>query len=413
MSGNHFLLSLTQFKRFVEPNPSYATEYSGFQLKATWESDTVEVTQDAAGTEGRLPYTNDPANPFNNSGQQDPQEYNNVPLYIDGTRFLAHNIKYENSGNQAPYYAVGGGTNYPFTTFADGARAYIQGGIRFAIVRPASGGPEQLLVEFNQEFMDNLAAQSALHGEPRTFDIGFTTADGTTTLNSGQGAQLASATMNSNSGAAFPCFTRGTLLFTDRGEIAVEDLRPGDLVLTADHGLRPIRWIGSRKLDAIDLQARPNTLPVRIKAGSLGNGYPLNDLLVSPQHRILVRSKLAQRMMGAMEVLVAAKHLLALDGVAVADEVTEVEYFHILFDRHEIVWANGTETESLYIGPEAAKAVGDSAMEEIITLFPHLQNNCLIREPLFDAARQLSNGKQARELVTKHIQKNRAILTIQ
>nr|AIA91314.1 CAZy families GT4 protein [uncultured Gluconobacter sp.] len=98
----------------------------------------------------------------------------------------------------------------------------------------------------------------------------------------------------------------------------IEDLRVGDLVLTKDDGPQPLRWISSRHVSAEMLAAHPNMRPIRIRAGALGEGLPLRDLIVSPQHRMLVRSKVAERMFGEEEVLVAAKHLLELDGVDVA-----------------------------------------------------------------------------------------------
>ncbi|SIS71233.1 Hint domain-containing protein [Paracoccus saliphilus] len=409
MSGNHFLLSMTEFNRFVEPNPSYPTEYSGFQFKANWESDTVEVTADAAGTESRLPYTNDPANPYNNTGEQDPHEYTDVPVYVDGEEHLARNIKYEDTGNQAPYYAAGGGTNYMFVTFEDGERVYIPGSWQFAIVRPASGGPEELLIEYNQEFMDNLATEMAIHGQPASLDAGYTSADGEFPLNGGNGALLASTIMDSDSGAPVPCFARGTLISTDRGAVAVEELREGDLILTGDNGLQPIRWIGSRRLSAAELRARPNIRPIRIREGALGKNTPSRDLLVSPQHRVLVRSKIAQRMFGTMEILVAAKHLVEIEGIEIAEDVHEVEYFHMLFDRHEVVFANAAETESLYTGPEALKSVGMAAREEIFTLFPELRNRDHAGQRP-DSARPLSSGRTARQLAMRHLRQNQPLL---
>ena len=192
-----------------------------------------------------------------------------------------------------------------------------------------------------------------------------------------------------------PCFCRGTLIATNRGEVPVEQLKVDDLVVTRDRGLRPLRWIGSRMLDSVDLAAAPWLRPVRIRAGALGVGLPRLDLLVSPQHRILVRSNIAQRMFGCDEVLVAAKQLLAIDGFDQVD-TQEVEYFHLLFDQHEIVRSNGAETESLYTGAHALKAVGVAAREEIFTLFPEL------RETPATAARPLIPGARARQLALRH-----------
>nr|WP_010395579.1 Hint domain-containing protein [Paracoccus sp. TRP] len=199
-----------------------------------------------------------------------------------------------------------------------------------------------------------------------------------------------------------PCFCRGTMIRTDRGEIAVEQLSVGDLVLTCDHGLQPIRWIGSRALDAIDLAAAPRLRPVCIRRGALGEGRPCADLMVSPQHRILVRSAIAQRMFGCPEVLVAAKQLLAIEGIEEVDPEM-VGYFHILFDRHEIVLANGAEAESLYTGPMALKSVGRAAREEIFTLFPEL------RDTPAEAARPLIPGAKARQLAHRHVRNRKAL----
>ncbi|WP_245999470.1 Hint domain-containing protein [Paracoccus methylarcula] len=170
------------------------------------------------------------------------------------------------------------------------------------------------------------------------------------------------------------CFAAGTLIETSCGPMAVEKLREGDMIRTRDNGLQPIRWIGSRKLSAAELAAAPNLRPIRIRAGAFGNNTPETNLIVSPQHRVLVRSKIAQRMFSADEVLVAAKHLLELDGVGIAEDMAQVEYLHILFDRHEIIFSNGAETESLYTGPEALKAVGPKARDEILALFPELRD---------------------------------------
>lgn len=206
---------------------------------------------------------------------------------------------------------------------------------------------------------------------------------------------------------AVVCFAAGTLIATERGEVAIEELRSGDLVFTRDNGLQPIRWIGSRKLRVGALQNNPKLQPIRIKAGALGTGVPAMDLLVSPQHRVLVRSTIAQKMFGTAEVLVAAKQLVLLDGIDIAEDVQEVEYFHMLFDGHEVVISNGAETESLYTGPEALKSVGKAALEEIFALFPDLADPSYVPQP----ARHLPSGRQARKMGMRHRQNNRPLLT--
>lgn len=194
-----------------------------------------------------------------------------------------------------------------------------------------------------------------------------------------------------------PCFTLGTMILTDRGERAVEDLVPGDLVWTRDHGLQPIRWVGRRRLDPPALVAMPRMRPIRIRVGALGDGLPRHDLVVSPQHRVLVRSPIAQRMFGASELLVAAKQMTEMPGIEPAADLDEVTYLHLMFDQHEIVLSNGAETESLYPGPQALLSLGPVA-EEIFTLFPDLRD----RSDAFPAARPFATGKRARHLVDRH-----------
>lgn len=202
------------------------------------------------------------------------------------------------------------------------------------------------------------------------------------------------------------CFVEGTMIETVSGLIAVENLRIGDLIVTRDHGPQPIRWIGSKRLDNPTLKAIPRLLPIRIKAGALGQNTPHADLLVSPQHRILVRSKVALKMFGALEVLVPAKQLLQLDGIDIETEIETVKYFHILFDRHEVVFSNGAETESMYTGMQALKSVGRAAREEIFALFPQLRDD----QPL-EAARPLPSGRRARKLAVRHRQKDRDLVS--
>jgi hypothetical protein len=165
------------------------------------------------------------------------------------------------------------------------------------------------------------------------------------------------------------CVARGTLIHTPAGGVPVERLSEGDLVLTLDAGPQPIRWIGSRRVEATGRNA-----PIRIRAGALGN---LRDLWVSPNHRMLLRGPRAELLFGEPEVLVAAKHLVN-DGSIRVDPRAEIEYFHFLFDAHHIVWAEACPTESLFPGTEALKAVDPEAHAEIVELFPELR---LGREP--------------------------------
>jgi len=160
-----------------------------------------------------------------------------------------------------------------------------------------------------------------------------------------------------------PCFVAGTLIETAEGARPVELLAPGDLVLTRDDGLQPLRWSGRRRV-----AARGNLAPIRIKAGTFG---PHRTLMVSPQHRVLVRDTLAELLFGEPEVLVNARDLVN-DRSVQRVEGGEVDYVHILFDRHQVVWSEGLATESFLPGPEGLGSLEDEMIEEIRQIFPEL-----------------------------------------
>ena len=159
------------------------------------------------------------------------------------------------------------------------------------------------------------------------------------------------------------CFAAGTRILGDAGEVAVEDLIVGDPVMTRDHGIQPVRWIGGRKV-----RAQGRFAPIRITAGVLGNA---RDLWLSPQHRVLLTGWQAELLFGTEEVLVAAKHLLSLPGVD-RMEGGWVRYFHILFDAHEIVFAAGTPCESFHPGTASLRGMDDAPRSELFALFPAL-----------------------------------------
>lgn len=200
-----------------------------------------------------------------------------------------------------------------------------------------------------------------------------------------------------------PCFSLGCIIDTPMGGHPVEDLSVGDMVLTADSGPQAIRWHGRRHLDAATLTAHPNLRPIRIRAGALAEHLPLRDLVVSPQHRILVRSRISIRMFDTDEVLVPAKHLLEIEGVEIADDLRSVTYIHFMCDNHEIVRAEGALTESLYTGAEAMRAMTDDAREEIEAIFGA---PVYVDRPL---ARPAPQGKYARRLIERHAKDRRAL----
>ena len=137
------------------------------------------------------------------------------------------------------------------------------------------------------------------------------------------------------------CFTEGTLLRTPDGDRAVEALGPGDRVLTRDDGAQEVLWVGNRHLTGARLLVAPELRPIRIRARALDADLPDADLLVSPQHRILIRGRSARALFNTDEVLVAAADLINDRTITVARALRALTYYHLLLARHQVVWANG------------------------------------------------------------------------
>lgn len=169
-----------------------------------------------------------------------------------------------------------------------------------------------------------------------------------------------------------PCFTPGTLIATPEGERLVEDLKPGDRVITRDNGIQRICWTGDKTLSAQDLAIAPKFKPVMIRRGALGHGLPERDMVVSPNHRMLVANDRTSYYFDDSEVLVPAKFLAGLEGVRSYTPKT-VTYMHFMFEQHEVVLADGAWSESFQPGDMSLGSMGADQREEIFGLFPDLK----------------------------------------
>src|SRR6056297_3402599 len=169
------------------------------------------------------------------------------------------------------------------------------------------------------------------------------------------------------------CFTPGTRIETPQGPRLVEELREGDRVQTKDNGAEEIQWIGSRRMSGARLFAMPHLRPVRIRAGALGVSRPDQELLVSPEHRMLVQGEVAQALFNTPEVLVSAKDLANGSTIKVDLAVREVTYVHLLLPRHQVLWANGIETESFHPASTAMSTLDDDDRLRLLSLFPALE----------------------------------------
>jgi hypothetical protein len=205
------------------------------------------------------------------------------------------------------------------------------------------------------------------------------------TLTSQQNSNYSGYSANSTSvdNSQVVCFCAGTSIATPDGEVLVETLNPGDFVSTLDHGTQEITWVNS---DAVNYPG--HNAPINMPAGSLGKDIPTRPLSISPQHRVLLKSRIA---FGFEEVLVPAKALLDINDIEQALRFIPTTYYHFACNNHEIVFANGVEVETFFPGRQALKALPAQALASLLATNPKL-----------NPARPFAQGKKARRLIERH-----------
>lgn len=184
-------------------------------------------------------------------------------------------------------------------------------------------------------------------------------------------------------GAQVVCFAAGTRIETENGPVEVQYLQPGDMIMTRDEGLQELTWTGARRVDALG-----DLAPVVISKGALGND---RELVVSPQHRMLIEGWQAELWFGETEVFVKAKDLVNNETIYIR-EGGKVNYHHILFDNHQVVFAEGAASESFHPGPQALGALDQDTRDELLNIFPDLAH---IAAPIMPAARMSLKGYEA------------------
>lgn len=194
-----------------------------------------------------------------------------------------------------------------------------------------------------------------------------------------RGASADSASF-SDENTGVVCFTSGTAIRTPQGNVAIDELRVGDLVCTMDNGPQPVRWIHSRSLGRAELAAAPHLRPVLIGQGVLGVA---RNLLVSPQHGMVI---------GAGRHLARAKHLAkTTKGIRIAYGKQQVTYVHLMFDKHEVIFAENAPSESFYPGPMAIKALDTDAQNEMFALFADI-GACTTKQAVASAYGDTARG---------------------
>jgi hypothetical protein len=202
------------------------------------------------------------------------------------------------------------------------------------------------------------------------------------------------------------CFCAGTRILTDRGPVVVEALEPGDRIVTYGGGAAVLRLVLQRRVSVREMRQNPGLCPVRIVAGAMGCGLPHRDLRISRQHRMLVSSPVAQRMFGTREVLLSAIKLAQMPGIFVEEDAPGARYFHLVFDRHQVVLAEGAPSESFYVSAATLELLGPAARAELTDLFPDLVQGA---EGPRMARFEPGNTRQKR-LVARHLQNNKPLL---
>lgn len=160
---------------------------------------------------------------------------------------------------------------------------------------------------------------------------------------------------------------------TSNGFIAVENLSVGDHVMTRDNGSQELQWVGRKNLGRSALVADARLCPIRIHKGALGNGMPMQEMLVSPNHRILLTGPQLTLNFGEDEVLVDAKHLVGMPGVEKVAPCN-VSYLHLLCARHEVLMVDAVWIENFQAGEYAMNGLASDQANEIFALFPELRD---------------------------------------
>lgn len=202
---------------------------------------------------------------------------------------------------------------------------------------------------------------------------------GATVVYDGGNPENGTVTFSDGSTATFtnienvvPCFTPGSMVATPGGFKTVEDLAIGDLVDTRDHGPQEVRWIGEKFVSAGALERAPHLQPILIRKDSIAPSVPDRDMLVSPQHRMLIENAATQLWLGEDEVLVKAKHMTHKSGVDQIEAEEGITYIHVMFDQHEILLVDNAWTESFQPGDIVNADGADGVFDELLELFPEL-----------------------------------------
>ncbi|SEN39859.1 Hint domain-containing protein [Loktanella fryxellensis] len=171
------------------------------------------------------------------------------------------------------------------------------------------------------------------------------------------------------------CFTPGTMILTPEGPRDVASLHEGCRVQTQDDGPAEVLWIGRRRVSAARIMATPDLAPVRLRKGALDRDVPDAGLLVSPDHRVVLRGARAAALFNTAEVLVAARDLVDDRHILRDRSRRDVTYIHLMLPRHQIVFANAVATESFHPAAAALDALASEDRDRLFSRMPVLRDD--------------------------------------
>ena len=177
-------------------------------------------------------------------------------------------------------------------------------------------------------------------------------------------------------------FTPGTLISTSQGDVRIEDIRPGDILVTRDNDLQEVTFVRKSQKTGRELLNAPHLRPVQIRAGALGQELPVTDMMVTPNHRIALGKKRSS-FFGKKNDLVAAKHLVNHSDILEIDCVGTT-YIELEMSGHQTIRANGVWVENFDIADMSMGGLGNSQRNEIREIFPsvvHGQTQPANRQP--------------------------------
>lgn len=178
-------------------------------------------------------------------------------------------------------------------------------------------------------------------------------------------------------------------LRTPCGPRRIENLRKGDLVVTRDNGLQPVRMVWSRTITAAQIAADPSLAPVRLKPRAIGPMMPKADLLIAGDHRVLVPGYRLADMPAQSAFLLPAREIAGLSDAAYFDRAPDqITLYNVVFDAHEVVCANGLPVESFLPNPQTLALMDEAACMDLLRIFPSVKR----AQPAYPAARYAAPG---------------------